>query len=208
MYYNADLLDISQQRGTGLGFIDDIIYEMEDFTNKGNMRKLNQLLREAKKWRKKYGVQFEMSKYILVYFIRNYNQATNAAIIVGKVIIESSNEAKYLGVIFDKELRFKTYLQYIVKKGIKAMMALSRIAKSSWGLKYKYVRQLYTAVITARTDYAIIIWHKPKNGNIMATSIQACKLDKIQRLAMKIIIECYKTIITTAMEIEMGLQSS
>ena len=41
MYYNADLLDIPQQRGTGLGFIDDITYGVEGFTDKGNARKLN-----------------------------------------------------------------------------------------------------------------------------------------------------------------------
>src|SRR5437762_5130872 len=42
----------------------------------------------------------------------------------------------------------------------------------------------------------------------MATSTQASKLDKIQRLAMKAITECYKTTATAAMEIETGLQSS
>ncbi len=115
-YYNANLLAIPQQRETGLGFIDDITYGVEGFTDKGNTRKLNQLLREAEEWRKKHGVQFEMSKYILVHFTRNYNQATNAAITIGKVIIEPSNEAKYLGVIFDEELRFKTHLQYITKR--------------------------------------------------------------------------------------------
>jgi len=208
MYYNADLLDIPQQRGTGLGFIDDITYGVEGFTDKGNVRKLKQLLREAEEWRKKHGVQFETSKYILVHFTRNHNRATKAAITIGNVTIEPSNEAKYLGVIFDKELRFKTHLQYIIKKGTKAAMALSSIAKSSWGVQYKHARQLFTAVISARTDYAAVIWHRPKDGNTMATSTQVSKLDKIQRLAMKAITGCYKTTATAAMEIETGLQPS
>ena len=208
MYYNTDLLDIPQQRGTGLGFIDDIMYGVEGFTDKGNVRKLKQLLREAEEWRKKHGVQFEKSKYVLVHFIRNHNRATNAAITIEKVTIEPSNEAKYLGVIFDKELRFKEHLQYIVKKGTKAAMALSSIAKNSWGAQYKYARQLFKAVIAAHTDYAAVIWHRPKDGNKMATSTQACKLDKIQRLAMKAITGCYKTTAMAAMEIKMGLQPS
>ena len=62
MYYNADLLDIPQQPGMGLGFIDDIMYGVEGFTDKGNVRKLKQLLREVEEWRKKHGVQFETSK--------------------------------------------------------------------------------------------------------------------------------------------------
>ena len=208
MYYNADLLDIPQQRGTGLGFIDDITYGVEGFTDKGNVRKLKQLLNEAEEWRKKHGVQFETSKYILVHFTRNYNRATNAAITIGNVTIEPSDEAKYLGVIFDKELRFKTHLQYIIKKGTKAAMALSSIAKSSWGVQYKYARQLFNTVISTRTDYAAVIWHRPMDGNKMATSTQACQLDKIQRLAMKAITGCYRTTSTAAMEIETGLQPS
>ena len=87
-------------------------------------------------------------------------------------------------------------------------MALSSIAKNSWGAQYKYARQLFKAVIAARTDYAAVIWHRPKDGNKMATSTQACKLDKIQRLAMKAITGCYKTTAMAAMEIEMGLQPS
>src|SRR5204862_364122 len=108
----------------GLGFINDVTYGVEGFTDKGNAHKLKQLLREAEEWRKKHGVQFETSKYILVHFTHNHNQATNAAITIGNVTIEPSNEAKYLGVIFDKELQFKTH-QYIIKKGTKAVMTLS-----------------------------------------------------------------------------------
>ena len=111
-------------------------------------------------------------------------------------------------MIFDKELRFKIHLQYIIKKGTKAAMALSSIAKSSWGVQYKYARQLFNTVISIRTDYAAVIWHRPMDGNKMTTSIQACQLDKIQRFAMKAITDCYRTISTTAMEIETGLQSS
>ena len=192
----------------GLGFIDDITYRVEGFTDKGNARKLKQLLREVEEWRKKHGVQFETSKYILVHFTHNHNQATNAAITIGNVTIEPSNEAKYLGVIFDKELWFKTHLQYIIKKGTKAAMALSSIAKSSWGVQYKHACQLFTPVISACTDYTAIIWHRPKDGNKMATSTQVSKLDKIQRLAMKAITGCYKTTAMAAMEIEMGLQPS
>ena len=36
----SDLLDISQQREMSLRFIDDIMYEVEDFIDKRNVRKL------------------------------------------------------------------------------------------------------------------------------------------------------------------------
>ena len=65
---------------------------------------------------------------------------TKASVTINGVTIKPSNEAKYLGVIFDQELRFKSHLQHVVKKGTNAAMALSSIAKSTWGAPYTYVR--------------------------------------------------------------------
>ena len=49
MYYNADLLDIPQQHETSLGFINDIMYGVEGFTDKANACRLEELIREAEK---------------------------------------------------------------------------------------------------------------------------------------------------------------
>ena len=131
MYYNADLLDIAlQHRATGLGFIDDIVYGIQGNSDKENTRKLKCILNEAEEWRKKHGAQFETSKYILIHYIRNRRMKTKASVTIIEVTIESSREAKYLGVIFDQELRFKSHLQYIIKKDINVTMTLSCITKS------------------------------------------------------------------------------
>jgi ribonuclease HI len=207
MFYNADLLDIAQQhRATGLGFIDDIVYGVQGNSDQENTRKLKHILNEAEEWRKKHGAQFEISKYILVHYTRNRNVATKASVIINGVRIEPSNEAKYLGVIFDQELRFKTHLQHVVKKGTNAAMALSGIAKTTWGVPYTLVRQLFQAVIAPRTDYAAIIWHRPKGDGSTAGAVQTRKLTTIQRLAMKAILGCFRTTPTAAMELETGLQ--
>ena len=85
-------------------------------------------------------------------------------------------------------------------------MALSGIAKTTWGAPYSQVRQLFQAVVAPRTDYAAVIWHRPKGDGSVAGSAQARKLTIIQRLAMKAILGCYRTTPTAAMKIETGLQ--
>jgi len=82
------------------------------------------------------GAQFEPSKYILVHFTRNKNLETTASIKINGIKIEPSNEAKYLGVIFDKELRYHSHLQHVIRKGTSAAIALFSIAKNSWGAPY------------------------------------------------------------------------
>jgi len=131
MYYNADLLDITTRRegAISLGFIDDIVYGVEGFSDLGNTHKLKGILTEAEEWRKKHGAQFETSKYILVHFTRNPKRSAKASITINGFTVKASTEAKYLGVIFDQQLRFKAHLQYVVKKGTNAALALSSIAK-------------------------------------------------------------------------------
>lgn len=70
MYYNADLLDIVQQKENtmSLDFIDDIVYGVKRFSDKENVCRFNDILQETENWRRKYGAQFETSKYILVHY--------------------------------------------------------------------------------------------------------------------------------------------
>jgi len=175
-------------------------------SGKENVRKLKSILNKAEEWRKKHGVQFEPSKYVLVHFTRTKSHETKASITINGIKIKPSSEVKYLGVIFDEEMRFHSHLQYIIKKGTSAAMALFSIAKRSWGAPYKYIRQLFQAVIAPRTDYAASIWHRPKQDGSTAGSVQIRKLSTVQRVAMKATLGCYKTTPTAAMEIESGLQ--
>src|SRR5271169_1883312 len=74
LFYNARALAITDNKDAlGTGFVDDIVYGVDGNSDKGNVRKLQKVLREAETWRKKHGVQFEPSKYVLVHYTRNRN---------------------------------------------------------------------------------------------------------------------------------------
>ena len=208
LYYNAGVLDIVEDRkdALGMGFVDDVVYGVKGYQDKGNAKKLRKIMEKAEEWRRKHGVQFEPSKYVLVHFTRNHRRSTKAVLTLQEgTTIKPSTEAKYLGVIFDQQLRFKGHLQHAVKKGTNAALALSSIANGNWGTPHKLVKQLYQAVIAPRTDYAAVIWHRPKADESAANSMQAQKLTTVQRIAMKTILGCYRTTPTIAMELESGL---
>ena len=57
--------------------------------------------------------------------------STDAAIEITGTTIKPSNDARYLGVIFDKKLQFKEYTQYAVKKETKFALAISSAAKAT-----------------------------------------------------------------------------
>src|SRR5213075_1942600 len=189
-HYHRYCTCIIMRTSASIGFINDVVYGVSGNLDKGNVRKLRLILDEAERWRKSHGAQFEVSKYVLVHFTRNNRLKTDASITVNRSKVTPSDEAKYLGVVFDRGLRFGSHLQLLVKRGTNAAMALASIAKSSWGAPYRYVWQLFLAVIAPSTDYGAIVWHRPKYDGSPATSAQIRRLTTIQRLAMKAILGC------------------
>ena len=110
MYYNADLFDIQQNNKISMDFINDIVFGVQEKSDTENIGKLGSILKKAEKWEARHGVRFEPIKYVLVHFIRNCRQATKAPIEIGNTTIKPAKEVKYLRVIFDQELQFKSYL--------------------------------------------------------------------------------------------------
>ena len=163
MLYNAELLEIPKAPDLALGFIDDIAYGISGLTAQGNIERLQAILSKSEKWKEKHGAQFEPSKYMLIHFTRNTRLDVTASIQLNGTTISPDKEARYLGVIFDQKLKFHSHLEYVTKKGTKFALALSNIARITWGTPFKYVRRLYTAVIRLRIQYGAAMWHRPED---------------------------------------------
>jgi hypothetical protein len=103
---------------------------------------------------------------------RNFEIDLYGWFIIKEITIQPSVEAKYLGVIFDQQLRFNAHLQQVVKKGTNAALAISNIPKCNWGTPYRYARQLFQAVVAPRMDYAAMIWHRPRADGSTGSSNQ------------------------------------
>jgi len=205
MLYNAELLEIPKAPDLALGFIDDIAYGISGLTAQGNIERLQAILSKSEKWKEKHGAQFEPSKYMLIHFTRNTRLDVTASIQLNGTTISPDKEARYLGVIFDQKLKFHSHLEYATKKGTKFALALSNIARITWGTPFKYVRRLYTAVIRPRIQYGAAIWHRPEDTRGSPATSQANSLTAVQRLAMKTITGCFKTTSTAALQHETEL---
>ena len=137
MYYNGDALDIPGRRGLGLGFIDDIAIGVKGLTDKGNAQKVLEILEDMEGCKDRHGTQFEPSKYQFMHCTRNAKLETSELItMTNGVTIQPTTEARYLGITFDKSLRFKSHLQNVAKKGTKFVLAMTNVGKSTWGAHF------------------------------------------------------------------------
>ena len=206
--YNSDLLDFPKGRKQlGLGFIDDILYGAQNKTATANAAELEHLLTKAEQWRRQHGAQFEKSKYMLIHFSRVTSAKLEAPVTTEGTTIHPCLEAKYLGVTFDRKLKFRSHSDNIVAKGTKYALAIAGIAKSSWGPSFKHLRQLFTAVAAPRMDYGAIVWHRPQDTRTAPTTSQLQTLSSVQGRIMRAITGCFRTTAITAMEHETALLS-
>ena len=205
MIYNAELLEIPKTPDLGLGFIDDIACGVSGKSVRQNTKKLKVILARSEEWKRRHGAQFEPSKYMLVYFTRNNKHNVHATIKIKDITIIPTKEARYLGVIFDQKLKFRPHMEHVIKKGTKFALAMSNIARITWGSPFKYVRRLYTAIIRPRTQYATMVWHRPEDTWNSPAISQAKSLTTIQWLAMKTITGCFRTTSTDALQHETQL---
>lgn len=68
---------------------------------------------------------------MLVYFTLGRKVSTEAPVIVGETTIQPVKKAKYLGITFDQNLKYKMHLDQVVAKGTKFAMAITGIARDS-----------------------------------------------------------------------------
>ena len=91
-------------------------------------------------------------------------------------IIHPSATAKLLGVVFDRELRWKEHFQRAIKRATKVNLATGGLRQ----LRRAQMRQQYQACVTPVLDYASTVGHNPLKDKTH-TLPTACGLSSEQR---------------------------
>jgi ribonuclease HI len=105
---------------------------------------------------------------------------------------------KWLGVHFDRKLRFQQHVKIAAARGINAVNALKMLANTIRGLSHTLLRRLYLSCVIPKILYACPAWWNN-------TLIQAKPLDMVQRKALCLICAAFKTTPTAALEIEASI---
>src|SRR5437762_13041881 len=91
------------------------------------------MLERAEGWKNRHGAKFETTKYILIHFTRNKHRKTDSPVTIANVIIQPSREARYLGVIFDKNLTLQTTSSICCKERNKVCTSYLQNYQSNMG---------------------------------------------------------------------------
>ncbi|XP_024085694.1 uncharacterized protein LOC106673621 [Cimex lectularius] len=144
-------------------------------------------------WAKQTGSCFAAEKTELIHFTRKKSEQAKGRLVIQGVAIEPSATAKLLGVVCDRELRWKEHVQQAVNRATKANIALAGLRH----LRPGQMRQVYQACVTPIMDYASTVWHNP-----LKDKRHLRVLNTVQRSALIRILSAFRTVATTTMEVE------
>jgi len=100
-----------------------------------------------------------------IHFTRNTARLSDITSNIKGQEVRPAAEVKLLGVIMDRELRYKSHMALAATSGLKAAMALKRLRMISSSM----ARQLFICMVAPVIDYAMVVWKHACNARAMVT---------------------------------------
>ena len=173
-FYNTDLIDITNGKNElSTGFVDNCAFiAIGDMLEEMHQTLQNMMERPSSRleWAHSHNSTFELLKLAVMDFPHpNTNTPTTPLIITTPHTNGTSTtssiacvqEYKYLGVIFDPKLTWKTHFTKVTAPTTHWSQQLWRISKAARGLSPSKTHQLYITIAIPAITYASDIWYIP-----------------------------------------------
>ena len=109
------------------------------------------------KWVQENGFRFSVSKTECVHFTNQTGVFMEPDIKVDGTSIKVADEAKFLGLVFDRRLTFRAHVKYLKTVCDKALNVLRVVGHTDWGADKVVLLRLYRALVRSKLDYGCIV---------------------------------------------------
>jgi len=198
LFFNADLVHTPITRRQGaIAFVDDFSAWVTGPSARENVERLQrEVVPKVEAWETTSGATFAPEKTTLIHFTRAVGRLEDKRPlqVKGKVV-DDVPQAKLLGVVMDRGLRYHTHMVRAAKRGLQAALALRRLR----GLRPNTARQLYVATVAPVVDYASPVWSMGLPARMAGIA------EQVQRIGAIAIIAGFKTVALPIAEAEASL---
>ena len=180
-------------------FMDDFALYVSSKKLRQAVRILNIVLRRLEKWSKESGFKFSIDKTKAVAFFKDKRWIKDQPInltFFGNYIPIVENY-KFLGVIYDSHLNFKSHIEYVRGKSRKALNLLKKLSHTTWGADRRTLKMIYKATVLSKLDYGSQIY-----GSASKASLQ--RLEPIQNEGLRLITGAFRSSPTESLHVESG----
>lgn len=178
-------------------FADDLVILMKASASFHFTANSGALIAKLEDWALRYHLGFSEGKsnYTMFKFKKLITHFPSIKICGKK--IGYTKELKYLGIIFDPNRTFLPHLNHIKEKVIKIFEKIRRIARATWGLRPRMIKEIYLSIVERIILYGVETWYR-------GTVKMKVKLLQIQRHPLLSITKAYRTISTEAVQVLSG----
>ena len=149
-------------------------------------RQLQQCLNKLHTWTTENGFKFSPTKTHCVHFCQLRKHHNDPDLYLNGVQLPVVEDAKFLGVIFDKKLSFIPHIKALRTKCLKALNLLKVLANTDWGADRKVLLRLYRSIIRSKLDYGSIVYGSAKKSYLQM-------LDPIHHQGLRLALGAFRT---------------
>ena len=120
--------------------------------------RLQRCLNKVETWATENGFKFSKTKTQCVHFCQLRALHPDPVLNIYGSPIPVVEEAKFLGLLFDKKLSFIPYIKALKAKCLKALDILKVLSNTNWGGDRSVLLNLYRSVGRSKLDYGSIVY--------------------------------------------------
>ena len=139
-------------------FVDDFALCLRGRSLPSVIRRLQLCVNSVNKWVQENGLRFSVSKTECVHFTNQRGVFMEPDIKVDGTSIKVADEAKFLGLVFDRRLTFRAHVKYLKTVCDKALNVLRVVGHTDWGADKVVLLRLYRALVRSKLDYGCIVY--------------------------------------------------
>ncbi len=167
-------------------YVDDFLIVFRSKDMETIEKKLQDNLDRIEKWALENGFKFSKTKTQCIHFCQQRNLHHDPSLKIYGSQIPVVEEARFLGITFDKKLNFISHIKSLKLKCLKALNVLKVIANTNWGGDKTTLLNLYRALVRSKLDYGSIIYGSARKSYLKI-------LDTIHHQGLRLSLGAFRT---------------
>ncbi|MES9994020.1 MAG: reverse transcriptase domain-containing protein, partial [Candidatus Thiodiazotropha sp.] len=167
-------------------YVDDfgIFYKSKNMEN--IEFRLQRCLNKVETWATENGFKFSKTKTQCVHFCQLRGLHPDPVLNIYGSPIPVVNEAKFLGLLFDKKLTFIPHIKALKAKCLKALDILKVLSNTSWGGDRTVLLNLYRSLVRSKLDYGSVVYGSARKSYLKC-------LDTIHHQGLRLALGAFRT---------------
>ena len=176
-------------------YVDDFVICYRSLMLPAAERQLQQCLNRLQRWADRNGFAFSKSKTVCVHFCNKRGLFPQPTLTLNGSQIPVVDETKFLGVIFDRKLNFRSHIAYLRDRSLKSLNLLKVVANTKWGADRDSLLQLYRALIRSKLDYGCVVY-----GSARPSYLES--LEPVANKALRLCLGAFRTSPIDSLQVE------